>query len=469
VHQIKRIVFIAIISFLLCSCNEKKQESLDFPFFLHEKCMIINTEQDNSIEGTYLKVLSGGKTEKILTNLPENFYINKSNFKNWVTGWGSNVPLYDAGVENIRQIDTILPDNTIKLGKLMRGSGYPDNDQRIVFWNKQPTGFVKESGLPVLDTKQFNRFHGKSIQFSGLVYVYALNSRVMFFNESDHDTIMTYVATSENLINWNPDESGKPLFTPSDFKNIPWANGKAAQTPVVRDIQYFSNKWYLFLDGYDNFGKRHIGLAVSDGSILGPYKIKEQALVSPGKKGSWNDNSCFYAKVCRYKDKFIMFYDGRNSKGEENIGMAYSYDLAVWTEHIANPVINEHQGWRSSPGVSEPAYIEVHGDSIFLLVAGAKKFKMGAWHHYITRRMYLDKSGNVNDAQLGVYLSTDGGKSFIPHVNNPVFTNNYADDTEDGHLGACFSFIKTDSANYIFYLAKKENAGYNIFCRTLKK
>jgi len=465
----KRLVTIAIICILLCSCNEKKQETPDFPFFLHEKCMIVNTEQDNSIEGTYLKVISGGKTEKILANLPENFYLNEQNFKNWVIGWGSNMPLFDAGVENLRQIDTIYPDNNIKLGRLMRGSGYPDNNQRIVFWNQQPTGFVKQSAGPVIDTRLFQGFHGKSVEFGALVYVYAINRWVMFINECDNDSIMTYVAISENLINWKPEGSGKPLFVPSDFKKIPWASGKPAQTPVARDIRFFNNKWYLFLDGYDNFGKRHIGLAVSDSSILGPYKIKEQALVSPGKKGSWNDQSCFYAKVCRFSDKFIMFYDGRNSKGEENIGMAFSYDLEVWTQNGANPVISEHQGWNSSPGVSEPAYLEVRGDSIFLLVAGAKKFKMGAWHHYISRRMYLDKSGNVNDAQLGVYLSTDGGKSFMPHPNNPVFTNNYADDNENGHLGACFSFIKTDSACYILYLAKKENAGYNIFLRTLKK
>lgn len=465
----KRLVTIAVISFLLCSCHEKKQETPDFPFFLHEKCMIVNTEQDNSIEGTYLKVISGGKTEKILANLPENFYLNERNFKNWVIGWGSNIPLFDAGVENLRQIDTIYPDNTIKLGRLMRGSGYPENDQRIVFWNQQPTCFEKLSVGPVLDTRLFQGFHGKSVEFGAVVYVNAINRWVMFINECDNDSIMTYMATSENLINWKPEGSGKPLFVPSDFKKIPWANGKPAQTPVARDIKFFNNKWYLFLDGYDNFSKRHIGLAVSDSSIFGPYKIKEQALISPGKKGSWNDQSCFYAKVCRYHDKFIMFYDGRNNKGEENIGMAFSYDLEVWTQNGANPVINEHQGWNSSPGVSEPAYLEVRGDSIFLLVAGAKKFKMGAWHHYISRRMYLDKSGNVNDAQLGVYLSTDGGKSFIPHPNNPVFTNNYADLTEDGHLGAGFSFIKSDSADYILYLAKKENAGYNIFLRAIKK
>ena len=463
----KRLVFVFTFSILLMSCNEKKSASLDFPFFLDEKCMIVNTEQDNTIEGTYLKVLSDTKADSIKVNLPDNFFVDATNFRNWVIGWGGNVPLYDAGVENLREIDTIYPDNSIKLGKLKRGRDYPKKGQRIVFWNTKPARFTKQSELPIIDLNAIENFHGQNMQFGAIVFDSVFSNWVMFINECGGETINTYTLFSKDLHHWDQGETKAPLFTPEDFKNIAWANGKSAQTPLITDVVRYNKLWYLFMDAYDSDGKRHIGLATAK-DISDPYTIAEKPLVSPGGKGSWNDNYCFYAQVCRYKNNFIMFYDGRNSKGEENVGMATSENLYDWRDYSDNPVITDHLGWRSSLNCSEPIYTEVHGDSIFLMVAGAKKFKMGWWHHYISRRMYLDVSGNVDDTQLGVYLSTDGGKSFIPHKNNPVFTNNYADTYENGHMGGGFELIKTDTAAYLFYMAKNEGSGYKIFLREKK-
>lgn len=83
----------------------------------------------------------------------------------------------------------------------------------------------------------------------------------------------------------------------------------------------------------------------------------------------------------------------------------------------------------------------------------------------------MDKSGNVNDTELGVFLSTDGGKTFIPHENNPVFINDYSDINENDHLGGNFELIKTDTADFIFYQAKTNTPRlkYNIFYRVKKK
>ena len=61
-----------------------------------------------------------------------------------------------------------------------------------------------------------------------------------------------------------------------------------------------------------------------------------------------------------------MFYDGRNTKGHERIGMAFSKDLIKWTNSLSNPVLDQHFGWRSNEGCTEPNYIEVRGDSILL-------------------------------------------------------------------------------------------------------
>ena len=105
------------------------------------------------------------------------------------------------------------------------------------------------------------------------------------------------------------------------------------------------------------------------------------------------------------------------------------------------------------------------------MISGVKKFKMGAWHHYITKRMYLDKSGNVNDTQSGFYLSTDGGESFSAHKNNPIFTNNYSNKYENEHMGGNLKLIKTDTADYLFYQTKSsyEGSKYNIMLRVKEK
>jgi hypothetical protein len=465
-----------LLGFGLSSCKEKPLPSKSFGFFLNEKCMIINTAQDNTIEGSYLKVISGGNTNSISVNIPAQFYINQKNLKNWIVGWGSNIPLYDAGCENLRAIDSInVSSNTIVLGKILRGKDYPENNQRIVFWNVNPSAFIKERKQAIINPAEWPDFKGESVGFSSIVFDSTNKKWTMLINEVDTDNVQVYSAISDNLVNWSPANNGRPILASTDFKNVSWAGknktGTNLQSAIVSDVIRFNNKWYFFMDGYDKNGKRHIGLANSGESIYGPYAILSEPIISPGNPGEWNDESCFDAKVVKFKKRFIMLFDGRNKSGEENVGMATSSDMVHWEQSAANPVLAQHNGWRSSVTSAEPNFVESSGDSIFLMVSGVKKLKMGPWHHYITRRMYMDKSGNVNDAELGLFLSTDGGKTFIPHANNPVFINDYSDINENDHMGGNFKLIKTDTADFIFYQAKTNypKLKYNIFFRIKRK
>lgn len=438
--------------------------------------MIINTEQDNTIEGNYLEVISGGGTANIVVNIPSDFYLTQDDCSNWLVGWGSDKPLYDAGFENLRTIKSFnVNTKTVVLGELKRGSGFPENNHRIVFWNTRPSSFYKEIREAIIDPSLWPEFKGESIGFSSVVFDSITGMWTIFINEVDTDYVQIYTAVSTNLRNWSAGNEGKALMTGEDFKNVWWAgkdkSGTIIQSAIISDVIFKDGVWYFFMDGYDEYGKRHIGLVTSEKSIYGPYTVQPDPLISPGSKGDWNDESCFYAKVTAYKNSFIMFYDGRNSSGEEAIGMATSTDLVNWTDYEKNPVLSQHSGWRSSATSSEPNYIEVRNDSIFLMVSGVKKFKMGFWHHYFTRRMYMDKSGNVNDAQLGVYLSTDGGVTFTASPNNPVFINDYSDPWENDHMGGNFELIKTDTADFIFYQAKTDDPKlkYSIFYRIRTK
>lgn len=455
------------LSFLLiilsgCSSHPEDQE---FDFFLNEPCMITNLEQNNLIEGTQLRVeYSDESTSIIVLKLPENLPINSNNRSKWTVGWGNREPYFDAGVENIRFINKIDPTTgTIYLDRLMRGKGFPKVGQRIVLWNTEQSNYLKMSSEPVIPPSLWPEFNGKSIGFSSIVFDSNRKVWITLVYEVDSNKTQIYVAISSDLINWKAGNEGKPILTSSDFAGCSWTPND--QTPRVSEIIQHEGKYYMFMDAEDKSGKRHIGMATAS-DLLGDYSIKKKPVLSPQTAGTWNDESVFCAKIAKRNSDFILFFDGRNEEGYEQVGRAISKNLETW-EMDSDPVLDQHTGWRSAGFTSEPNYVEAKGDTIILMVAGAKQFQEGHWHNYITQRGNLDRSGNVNDAQLGAFISTDGGKSFNPHPNNPVFVNAYCNPNENEHMGGNFDRIETDSVSYIFYQAKSSSEGmkYSIFLR----
>lgn len=130
--------------------------------------MIVNYEQDNTSEGNYITVSKFQKTDSSVSiKIPENFFITAVNFKNWVIGWGNNIPLHDAGVENIRGIEAIdFKNGKIYLSKFFRGRGFPAQNQRIVFWNTRPSGFSNE-----LKNRLLTRKYGRNLVEKALIFL----------------------------------------------------------------------------------------------------------------------------------------------------------------------------------------------------------------------------------------------------------------------------------------------------------
>lgn len=454
-----------------------KEKSQYFKIFLDEPCMIVNVEQDNLIEGNYLKVeYIEKKDDKYIlkVNFADDFYINQKNFNDWILGVGNNKPYYDAGVENLWKIEQIDNKNkTIVISDCLRGSKLPSINQEIVFWNTRPSGFKNYLEEPIIDEKEWRGFNGSEVYFGALVFDSTLNHYYMIFNEASEAEIHIFAAYSNNLIDWYPANDGYPILTSDDFKNTSWAGenilGEQIQTPYSSDLLSFEGKWYLFLYGYKN-GKRQIGLAISDSTVLGPYTILKDPIVANGDKRSWDENACLSARVTQYNNKFIMFYNAINRKDEEQLGVAWSNDLINWEKYEKNPILSNNTAWRSCDKVAEPNYVEYRNDTIFLMVLGAKSFNDGLWNRYILRNAYKDKSGNVDDNQYGFYFSVDGGKTLIPHINNPIFVNDYSNKYENGHLGGGFKYIQTDTSDFIIYQAKSSynNMGYNIMLRERK-
>lgn len=472
-NAVRTLFFLSLLP-LFFGCTAVSNEKA-FDFFLDESCMITNFEQDNRIEGTQLRVVAFSEADSSITvELPSDFALTSKNYAHWTVGWGSGKPYFDAGLENIRGIRKIdVKTGKIHLDKSMRGTGFPRVGQRIVFWNTTPSGYEKIQQESIIQPNFWPTFHGESIGFSSIVYDPKRKIWITLVHEVDSDWIQIYAAISSDLLHWKAGNDGKPILIPSDFKQCRWAgkdaSGKFDQAPMVSEIIYEKGTWYVFMDGYDRRGKRHIGLATTN-DLLGKYAISTKPILSPQNAGNWNDQSVFCAKVAKRSNDFVLFFDGRNEAGYEQVGRATSTNLKNW-KMDTNPVLDQHEGWRSAAFTSEPNYVDVHGDTIFLMTAGAKQFQESFWHQHFTHRSYMDRSGNVNDAQLGVFISLDGGKTFAPHPNNPIFVNAYSDKFENEHMGGNLERIETDSMSYLFYQAKSSFGGmkYSIFLRSRAK
>ena len=461
---------------LFLSCQEKREAHFDAAVFsLSEKTLILNKELDNSIEGHYLMVTGGEKETLYIENLKGIDFQKYVRDTSWVLGWGSGIPYFDAGNENIRAIASYdASKGRVTLGKLLRGVGYPAKGVQVTLLNRNPSGYLKMEKKPLIDCfSGWKDFSGKCLMFGKIIKDTVENQWVMYVNETDTPSVQVYAAVSKDLLHWEPAQNGMPIFTPKAFQNISWASQNAGKKkwrgPVITDVLYENNEWYLFLDGYNPKGERAIGMAKTKDPIKGPFEMIASPLLSAGAQGEWDEGGCFYPKVVKYKNQYLMFYDGYNEKGIEKLGLALSTDLYHWKKYGSQPVLNGHQGWRSSFSSSEVANVSVKKDSIFLFLSGAKAYKNNLLGR-LTASRFKDVPGNVNDNQLGCYLSTDGGKHFISHANNPLFINDYADPYENDHLGASLEFFKKDGFFYLFYVAKTDAdaLAYHPFVRIKK-
>lgn len=451
-----------------------------FDFFLSEKTMITNREQDNETEGTYLKVIAQINDSTIAVNLPDGFYLNNRNLSNWMLGWPTGKAYYDAGNENLRsivRIDTVT--HQIVLGNLLRGQGYPQVNQRVVFWNRSPSGFTNSKQGKVVQPGWWPSFYGNSMEFGAIVFDPLSKLWVMYLQEVDTNRVNIYAATSADFVNWQPYNSGKVFFTPAHFAHTTWAgvadDGVTPQTARLYSAIYHNDSLYIFLSGYDKQGRKHVGVITTTDALNGPFNIHPQPVLSPGS--GYDAKGCFYPKVAACGSKFLMYYDGIATDGTETLCRAGSEDLIHWNKYNNNPVIAKHYGWRSGLYTSEPNYVMCSGDTVWVSIGGYKKYNTEFNQaDSVGQKLPLDKlifnakeeekgrhiSGNVMDAQLGVFMSTDGGYTFRPHSNNPVWINDYSDTLQNDHIGGDFFYHN----NTILYQAKSETEKrYNILSR----
>jgi hypothetical protein len=448
--NIHALIFLILIGFLF-SCEGPLDKTSQVPFILDEKCLIYNQEQDNQIEGTYLFVEQIINDSTYQINLPSNFHLNTDSHNKWIMGWGNEQAYHDNGSENCAFINQInLSKKIIVLNKTLKGKGRPKAGQKVVFWNTKPNNFKPYQEKPIIEPSLWPKFLGESIGISKIIYDTKNQIWICFIYEVDTDINSIYIATSNDLIHWKAGNKGLPILQNTDFKQTKWANNKLGKTPFVSDIYFKEGRYFIFLDGINSIGKRSIGLIeTKDLLAKSSYIIYSDPILKNGFKGRWNEASCFNAKICQTKVGFRMAFTGVDDKGTENIGIAQSTNLKDWTMLRSEAVINSHKGWRSKKESSEVCHFINKNDTLFLLVAGTKSFQ-NDWISKLQGKQFKGVPGNVDDAQLGLYYSTNFGQTFTAHSNNPVWINNYINPYENEHMGGNISIIETDSLTYIF-------------------
>lgn len=461
-------LYIALIFTFFCiSCKKKDEKPAYFDFFLSDNAFIINKEANNSILGTPLKVASIN-ANCIVSNELSQLNSEKINPHQYLIGWGNKLPYFDAGYENLAEIDSLnFKSGCIYIGKKVRGDGLPENGSAFVLWNKNFSGFKKNQNHPKLTSSLFNGFVGNSMQFAGPVFNSTLNQFELFIQECDQPASGIYMATSIDGENWTVANKGNAILKNMELVNNPFfsydAKGKCYQMPSVSSVVLKNGYYFFFLDGYDNKGSRSIGLMVSK-KLNKDFHLISKPIVKPLPQ----DKAVFYPKITSAPNGYVMAYASRSFFGKERVSLATSKDLITWSD-LNNNAIENHKGWRSAAFCSEPAGIFYKNDHLYLLVVGAKAYQTGWLHHYVLNDMYKGNSGNVNDQAMGVFRSSDNGKSFVAHSNNPVFCADYTSVFENDHLGGNFAYYSKNNQEFLLYQAKAlYNNAYGIFLRKRK-
>lgn len=421
--------------------------------------MLINLQQNNLLEEDYYEVLSQSKNEITLNKIPE-VVINNS--LEWILGWGTGIALYDAGFENTAKIQNIdTATNTITLFEC---SMPPEVGTSVVFWNTEPSNFVPVQTEPIISPDTlFPTFQSDGIGFGGVVYDSNCSKWFMLCHEADFFPKQWYLASSEDLIEWHPENFGNPIVSVKDIQNNKEWFDPEAQTvsvPASSSIIETNNGLVIFAQGYDHKGRSQIVYGTIPTLCDISWSIEFKPLLIDGMP----DYDYHSPELVHYKGQYILFFTANSNQRGEQLYLAKSEDLISWTMISSKPILTTRAGWASASINAECVWAGAKRDTLFALVAGAKALKVGWYHHYITKRMYLDRKGNPYKTQLGMYYSIDTGKTWVAHANNPVWICDYSNPWQADHMGGDFAYlIDNDSVEYVVSQAKGRDKSYNAY------
>jgi ribosomal protein S28E/S33 len=424
--------------------------------------MIYNQEQNNLLEGHYLEVIEVITPYKVKVNLPSHFYLVNQPLNNWMLGWGNGTPYYDNGTQNAYSIRSLDAETGIVvLGKRLKGGKKLRKGQQVVFWKRSSTCWNKQM-RPLLSTSMFKGFNGKSMSMGGIIHLKKQQCWVMFLTECDVQHKHWYAAYSNNLVNWHPLNSGNPILTSLNFSNqlkvMHWVG-----MPYISSVMMQGARLVMVLDGENNLHERSMGILTTDLVLDHKRALEIKPICIQHILGEQQKHESFAGKIAKVNQKYRVYFDLKVECGTENVYFVDSKDLKLWSRPVK--VSLGYEGWRSSKTSSEPCWVNVHGFEVTLWTAGTKEYVTKIAQRLGCKPHNIGSPGNVQDAQVGVYRSLDGGRTFVAHVNNPVIINDIIDPSEDDHMGGNMALLTTNSGLFYFYQAKSMDGNYTINLR----
>jgi predicted GH43/DUF377 family glycosyl hydrolase len=175
----------------------------------------------------------------------------------------------------------------------------------------------------------------------------------------------------------------KPILHPGHAPDD-WDRTMVAWARVLPPSSSLSlSRWLMTYASMDTSGSFAIGSAVSDDGV---EWTKLGKILEPGPPGSWDDAGVSRRHVVLVDRRYLMFYEGVNTRGVHAIGLATSNDGFTWLKdsHADNPQPGgpifapdpHHPDAWDAGGVSCPHVVVAH-DSLRLYYVGfdlTKKF-----------------------------------------------------------------------------------------------
>ncbi|MDR0703550.1 MAG: hypothetical protein LBF88_01030 [Planctomycetaceae bacterium] len=124
-------------------------------------------------------------------------------------------------------------------------------------------------------------------------------------------------ATSKDGLHWEK-YAGNPVFDADPAKK--WEQHKVTACQIIKR----ENDYLMFYIGFRDEPFAQIGMAKSPDGIKNWVRYENNPIIFPTPDG-WDASACYKPFVIQEKDKWLLWYNGRN-KGLERIGLAIFND-----------------------------------------------------------------------------------------------------------------------------------------------
>ncbi len=176
----------------------------------------------------------------------------------------------------------------------------------------------------------------------------------------------TWLASSKDLLHW--ETQGRVL----SFRKGTWDQSQAAGFVALQDttwggtytLQQHAGKYWMSyvggsLEGYET-DPLSIGIAwTTDPAVAAPWERLSEPILRPGEDDARNfeqvtlyKSNIIYDSEKRLGQPFVMYYNGKDGKSTERIGMAVSGDMAAWKRYGDGPVIDHGTGITGDPQIT---------------------------------------------------------------------------------------------------------------------